>query len=200
MDADNGFEKYEGYVGNEEDFNGIIFYLREPNTNGDKAKEFWFKRIIIDREKYYQELEEAKCERIGTDKKTASKFKNRFNEMLEQLGMSDKQLKDVAYSNVNSECGESSVTTEYKKKLSASADKLEKIIANMNKDELITFTCKDIFNELCQAWSVKEIHMDGLKYNNKEEPLQYFSHIIDGKKITVYEILHPSRSSALQND
>lgn len=200
MNADNGFEKNEGYVGNEEDFNGIIFYLREPNTNGDKAKEFWFKRIIIDREKYYQELEEAKCERIGTDKKTASKFKNRFNEMLEQLGMGDKQLKDAAYGNVNSECGESSVTNEYKEKLSASADKLEKIINNMNKDELIIFTCKDIFNELSHVWLVKEIHMDGLKYNNKKESLQYFSHIINGKKVTVYEILHPSRSSSLQNN
>ena len=62
MDTNCGFEKYEGYVGNKEDFNGVIFYLREPNTEGNEAEEFWFKRIIIDKENYYKEqIGRASC-------------------------------------------------------------------------------------------------------------------------------------------
>lgn len=200
MNTNCGFEKYEGYVGNKEDFNGVIFYLREPNTEGNEAEEFWFKRIIIDKEKYYKELEEAKCEKIETDKRIASKFENRFNEMFEQLGLTDKQLKNVVYCNLHSDSGENSATNEYREKLTNAANKLKIIVENMDKEELIVFTCKDIFDELCRAWNVKERYEDGLKYNNKKECLQYFSHVIGNKKITVYEILHPSRSSCLQKN
>ncbi|MGE9883852.1 hypothetical protein [Blautia obeum] len=200
MDTNCGFEKYEGYVGNKEDFNGVIFYLREPNTEGNEAEEFWFKRIIIDKENYYKELEEAKCEKIETDKRIASKFENRFNEMLEQLGLTDKQLKDVVYCNVHSDFGEKSVTNEYREKLTNAVNKLKIIVENMNRKELIVFTCKDIFNKLCDAWNDGKRNEDGLKYNNEKKCMHYFCCEIGDKKITVYEILHPSRSSCLQKN
>ena len=200
MNTDCGFGEYEGYVGNKEDFNGVIFYLREPNTGGKEAKEFWFQRIITDRDNYYKNLEkeltEAGCKNVKTiirsSKGIATKFENRFKEMLEQLGLNDKKLTDVAFCNVNSDSGDTTLTGEFKNKLATSAVcKLETIIKNMDKNELIVFTCKDIFNKLRGAWPV-EAKEDGLRYNDEEKALRSFSHVIGNKKITVYEIYHPS--------
>lgn len=200
MNTDCGFGEYEGYVGNKEDFNGVIFYLREPNTGGDEAKEFWFQRIITDRDNYYKNLEkeltEAGCKNVNTiirsSKGIATKFENRFKEMLEQLGLNDKKLTDVAFCNVNSDSGDTTLTGEFKNKLATSAVcKLETIIKNMDKNELIVFTCKDIFDKLRGAWPV-EAKEDGLRYNDEEKALRSFSHVIGNKKITVYEIYHPS--------
>ncbi len=200
MNTDCGFGEYEGYVGNKEDFNGVIFYLREPNTGGKEAKEFWFQRIITDRDNYYKNLEkeltEAGCKNVNTiirsSKGIATKFENRFKEMLEQLGLNDKKLTDVAFCNVNSDSGDTTLTGEFKNKLATSAVcKLETIIKNMDKNELIVFTCKDIFDKLRGAWPV-EAKEDGLRYNDEEKALRSFSHVIGNKKITVYEIYHPS--------
>ncbi|MFQ6880342.1 MAG: hypothetical protein ACLRS1_11210 [Oscillospiraceae bacterium] len=200
MNTDCGFGKYEGYVGNKEDFNGVIFYLKEPNTGGDEAKEFWFQRIITDKDNYYKNLEkeltEAGCKNVNTiirsSKGTATRFENRFKEMLKQLGLNDKKLTDVVFCNVNSDSGDKTLTGEFKNKLATSAVcKLETIIKNMEKNELIVFTCKDIFNKLRGAWPV-EAKEDGLRYNDEEKALRSFSHVIGNKKITVYEIYHPS--------
>lgn len=200
MNTDCGFGEYEGYVGNKEDFNGVIFYLREPNTGGKEAKEFWFQRIITDKDNYYKNLEkeltEAGCKNVNeiikSSKGTATKFENRFKEMLEQLGLNDKKLTDVAFCNVNSDSGDTTLTGEFKNKLATSSVcKLETIIKNMEKNELIVFTCKDIFNKLRGAWPV-EAKEDGLRYNDEEKALRSFSHVIGNKKITVYEIYHPS--------
>ncbi len=211
MNTDCGFGKYEGYVGNKEDFNGVIFYLKEPNTGGDETKEFWFQRIITDKDNYYKNLEkeltEAGCKNVNTiirsSKGIATRFENRFKEMLEQLGLNDKKLTDVAFCNVNSDSGDTTLTGEFKNKLATSAVcKLETIIKNMDKNELIVFTCNDIFNKLCEAWKNEDgcdVPYDGLRYDNEEKPLRSFSHVIGNKKITVYEIYHPSsRKPALQ--
>ena len=211
MNTDCGFGEYEGYVGNKEDFNGVIFYLREPNTGGDEAKEFWFQRIITDKDNYYKNLEkeltEAGCKNVNTiirsSKGIATRFENRFKEMLEQLGLNDKKLTDVVFCNVNSDFGATTLTGEFKNKLATSSVcKLETIIKNMEKNELIVFTCKDIFDKLCEAWKNKDgcdVPYDGLRYNKEEKPLRSFRHVIGNKKITVYEIYHPSsRKPALQ--
>ena len=146
MNTDCGFGKYEGYVGNKEDFNGVIFYLREPNTGGDEAKEFWFQRIITDKDNYYKNLEkelaEAGCKNVNkiirSSKGTATRFENRFKEMLEQLGLNDKKLTDVVFCNVNSDFGATTLTGEFKNKLATSSVcKLETIIKNMEKNEKI---------------------------------------------------------------
>lgn len=196
-----GFGEYEGYVGNKEEFNGIIFYLREPNTEGKKVRDFWFQQIILNKEKYYNESEKTNCKKIKVDKMIASKFENRFSEMFKQLGMTDKTLKDVVYCNVHSDFGEKGITYEYTEALNCATQKLETIIGNIEKDELIIFTCKDIFDELCGpcSWKIEKIYDNGLKYNKRKDNMHYFCHIINGKKITVYEILHPSRSPRLQN-
>lgn len=211
MNTDCGFGKYEGYVGNKEDFNGVIFYLKEPNTGGDETKEFWFQRIITDKDNYYKNLEkeltEAGCKNVNTiirsSKGIATRFENRFKEMLEQLGLNDKKLTDVVFCNVNSDFGATTLTGEFKNKLATlSVCKLETIIKNMEKNELIVFTCKDIFDKLCEAWKNKDgcdVPYDGLRYNKEEKPLRSFRHVIGNKKITVYEIYHPSsRKPALQ--
>ena len=112
--------------------------------------------------------------------------------MLEQLGLNDKKLTDVVFCNVNSDFGATTLTGEFKNKLATSSVcKLETIIKNMEKNELIVFTCKDIFDKLCGAWLI-EAKEDGLRYNDEEKALRSFSHVIGNKKITVYEIYHPS--------
>ena len=163
-----GFEQYEGYVGKKEDFNGIIFYLKEPNTEGEKVSEFWFQKIVLDQEGYYDDLSKQVCENIKKTKSIASKFKNRFNEILNQLGMNEKQLCDTVYCNVHAEMGKNSVTGEYKQALEKADKKLYCIINEMEKEELIVFTCIDIYNRLKKAWKIDKEYSNGLKYRKKD--------------------------------
>lgn len=201
MGENYGFGKYEGYVGKKDNFNGIIFYLREPNNEGENTKSFWFKRIITDKENYYKELEAAQCRKIATDKRTASKFIHRFREMFEQLDLSEKKLQDTVFCNVNPNSGNKNVGNEYYEAFPHAAEKLETIVTNMDKKKLIVFTCEDIFQKLYYSWKVDKIYEDGLKYQNKPR-LHYFEHTISNKeskiKVRVYEIIHPSRSPRLQ--
>lgn len=195
-----GFEQYEGYVGKKEDFNGIIFYLKEPNTEGEKVSEFWFQKIVLDQEGYYDNLSKQGCENIKRSKSIASKFKNRFNEILNQLGMNEKQLCDTVYCNVHAEMGKNSASGEYEQALEKADKKLYCIINEMEKEELIVFTCIDIYNRLKKAWKIDKEYSTGLKYRKKDKSLPWFQCTIGNRSVKVYEILHPSRSPKLESE
>ena len=99
----NNGEYTEGFLGEPENFNGIVFLLREPNTGGEPAEEFWFKKVLNDSENYHKSLESSNKEKSKTanSKRDATKFRNRFSEMLEFIDHKENDLKNSVFCNVN---------------------------------------------------------------------------------------------------
>ncbi len=195
-----GFDKNEGFIGNVDDFNGIIFCLREPNTNNKKAEEFWFQKVINQREQYFQELKEKKQGNIVISKRIATRFKNEFVGILEQLKI-DETLSNIAFCNVNSEKGRNKVEKEYNVALEKADEKMEEIVILSPKKQLRIFTCVDIYEKLKNAWNdkydIKEEKEKGIKYlqtkTGKTVKRNRFTCQIADKNVTVYDMYHPSR-------
>lgn len=203
----------EGFLGDEEDFNGVVFMLREPDHKqvkaGDEDKRFfWFKRVVYD-EKYYED-DLAKNE-ITTNKRVATAFKNRFFQMLQVVGL-DKEvdLKNAVFCNVHPEWGDTVATEEYEKTKKGTAVYkmevlVEQCIRRQNRKSLTIFTCSDIYKILEQKYtnegSLKRKE-DGLKYYFKGEKEKKQISEPRGKmvvntgeyELTIYEIIHPTRS------
>lgn len=180
----------EGFLGKKEDFNGVIFLLREPNT--DAQHEFWFKETL----------------KPGSSKKTgiSTKMENRFKEMLDFI-KKEQTLSDCIYCNLWPCSGEKIKSKTYKDvlkeiKKSNRAEDLEKIIEkNRNEHDIYLFTCGDIYEVLKKTWNqynMKEYKQEGLNYNDKRK--SYFECTIQGGKINVYEIKHPSRGATIDNN
>lgn len=85
-------EYVEGYLSSEKDFNGVVFLLREPNNKNKDDKtspkqvtdEFWFKKVLWDFDSYHKELKlkNEPDDKIVKSKRAATKYINRFKEML----------------------------------------------------------------------------------------------------------------------
>lgn len=183
-------EKYiEGYLGEPENFNGIVFLLKEPN-NPDGAKEFWFKSMLDSTEKYLKETKNSRS--------IFTKFKNRFSEMIEYTD-NNKELKNAIFCNVNPIYGKSKATNDFYEILtSGKPEKMLEFFSSL-KDIITVFTCKDIYRHLLKSDKIKVLkETSGLRYKNKNEPLGCFECEIRSTKVVVYEILHPSRSGKIQ--
>ncbi len=209
MSSNYGFEEYEGFVGNVDDFNGIIFCLREPHT-ADKnelpdekkqPKEFWFQKIVNEKEKYYQELQEKEVnmnKRI-VNKRIGTRFKNEFTGILKQCKLNE-SISDIAFCNVNPEGGDANAGKVYKERLDKAHEKIEKIIMLNPQNKLYIFTCIDIYEKLKETWKSKyEIveKQEGVSYKNKQGQKDIvkkcFKCQIVNKEVTIFEIYHPSR-------
>lgn len=177
----------EGYLGEPEEFNGIVFLLKEPNNPGG-TDEFWFKNMLESTDKYLKETKNSR--RIFT------KFKNRFSEMIRYID-DEKELKDSIFCNVNPKCGESKATPDFYNLLKSGKAELMLEFFSTLKDTITVFTCKDIYKHLLLSNETKSKNvMSGLKYKN--ETLGCFEYEINNTKIIVYEIYHPSRSGKIQ--
>lgn len=181
-------ELIEGYLGEPENFNGIIFLLKEPN-NPDGAKEFWFKNMLLSEERYLNSERKSKA--------VFSKFKNRFSEMIECTN-TKKELKDAIFCNVNPLKGKATVTQEFFEVLkSGKVEKMLYFFADL-KDDITLFTCSDVYSYLFKSDKLpNKTKKSGLSFKNK--PLGCFTSEIGNTKITVYEIYHPSRSGKILN-
>ncbi len=201
----------EGFL-DDTSFNGVIFLLREPNAGDGKTQtDFWFKKRLPGNYKYDDStLTEAQ---IRNDKRAHTKYLNRFKEMLTYVfpGSDEercyKELCRSAYFNLRPDAGNRSVSEKYTELLNDPCyvrSRFESIAGYCKKrtaDELTVFTCTDIFNKLAEYYSLPEEDKkpDGVdcgKYGKK----QFFKwngpdHF--GIPVTVYEIMHPSRSPKL---
>lgn len=191
-------EYTEGFLGEPENFNGIVFLLREPNTGGEPAEEFWFKKVLNDSENYHKALESSNTEEsdIKRSKGTSTKFINRFTEMLEFSDHKKDDIYNSVFCNIKPENGEKVVGKKYEEELESS--KLEEMILYFAslKDEITVFTCFDIYNELLELDNIKnKEEKTGLKYKSKVS--RCFEGEICKAKIKVYEIVHPSVSSKI---
>ena len=184
---DSNGEYVEGYLSSKEDFNGIVFLLKEPN-NPNGADEFWFKNMLESSEKYQKETK--------TSKSIYTKFKIRFSEMIQSID-SKKALTDSIFCNLNPVKGNSKASDDFYTLLeNGKAESMLEFFATL-KDNIIIFTCKDIYRHLktSNKISIKKVQ-SGLKY--KKETLECFECEMGQARIVVFEINHPSRSSKIQ--
>lgn len=196
----------EGFLGDKENFNGVVFMLKEPDHKqvkaGDEDKRFfWFKRVVYD-EKYYED--DLPKNEITTKKRVATAFKSRFCQMLQVVGLNEKDdLKNTVFCNVHPEWGGVVVTEEYKKTRKENVTNkmevlVEQCIRKQNRMSLTIFTCRDIYMILkCkytnEGYDVSEL--DGLTYSKGKNPERKRIIINTGEyELTIYEIIHPTRS------
>lgn len=190
-------------------FNGVIFLLREPNTGKEnKQTEFWLKKRLTGNYAYNDAaMDKAQ---IRNDKRAYTKYRNRFHAMLTYVYTgSDKELRHAAYFNLRPDAGEISRSKEYSERAKDSdyVTKKFKSIVDYCKSRtyggLTVFTCSDIFEILAECYLLKSIERDGVDYG-KRGKMRLFKfqwnepdHCGTPITITVYEIIHPSRSPKL---
>lgn len=205
----DGFGKYEGYISGKEAFNGVIFCLREQNTNYEKENEFWFQKVLADGEQYHQNLrDQGVCEQfIRKSKSAATKFRRRFIGILSQLTVQlgvENDLTKAAFCNVNPNGGGNSVSRKsgYKSALENASEKLETIVSHMNQNPIVICTCGDVYEKLKVCWGAKRKvteEQGGIEYNNGEK-YPRFQCEIGGKDVWVYKIMHLSRSRRVRGE
>lgn len=183
----------EGYLSTQESFNGIVFLLKEPN---DKNPEyFWFKNAIYGRE-IYKEIDTEKDKRRS--KIAASKFRNRFEEMLESIGYCKEELYNAVYCNVHPEWGECKQSEDYRKLMGQKSIEMFEALSEKHQ-RLIVFTCMDIYSNIKNYYISKGIlerdTEDGLQYTKRT--LNRFKVETETGTITVYEMFHPSYGSRI---
>ena len=189
-------ESTEGYLGNPEKFNGIVFLLREPNNSDKEKQEFWFKKVLYDLEGYCQEQKE-KGNSTVTTKRAATKYKNRFNEMIEYVRKKD-DLKNAVYCNIHPECGETYKTKQVSEAIKKGIPEEMLMFFSTLKSDIIVFTCRDIYSSLLDSKKIRiKKQGKGLVYKKKE--LSCFECEVGNAKIIVYEIFHPSYSGRIIN-
>ncbi len=198
-------ETIEGYLGATDKFNGIVFLLREPNTNEkensnnehniNKAEEFWFKKVLYNSEAYHKELETKNedLKKITNSKRASVKYINRFNEMLESTGFNKDDLFNAIFCNTHPEYGETSATSEYQKTMEVQATSIINHLSSIHNN-LYIFTCNDIYD--CLKNHLKPVREEkGLRY--KRKVLNCFQAETNSCKITIYKIYHPSFSGKI---
>lgn len=185
----------EGYLGDKEHFNGVLFILREPNSGGKSADKFWMWKVAHGKT----------CGMTGTA--LGTRYQNRFSEMLKAIVMEPNDLKNAAYVNVHPEHGSSTVSNAYqdipRKQLGEIA-----VAKCLSLNANTVFTCPDIYEGMKKCLTeeyrggtlVERENNSKFCYRRKGKPVQMSKFTfcgVCGWEITVYQILHPSRSSRL---
>ena len=187
-------EYVEGYLSSREEFNGIVFLLRE--SNDPKPDNFWFRRVVMgDSGDSYKD--DARSKGAGT------RYIKRFIEILESTPFNDdnpsvkfsqNDLCNAIYCNIHPEYGESTKTTTYKEVMEERSEAIIDMLSQRHK-ELVIFTCIDIYDNLKKYLSPVKEHDDGLRYSRKTLP--WFKAEKNSCKIRIYKMYHPSRSGKI---
>ena len=203
---DSNGEYLEGYLSSKEDFNGIVLLLREPN-NKDKTvqdtkqttDEFWFKKVLWDSDSYHKELKlkNEPDDKISKSKRAATKYINRFKEMLKAAKFDESYRFNAAFCNIHPQYGKTYKTKEYDEFLKTRPTEILEYLSSAHSNITI-FTCRDIYDQLKKEKSLQLLQEDdGFIY--KRNPLKKFSAKYNSCNIIVYEIYHPSFSGRIIN-
>ena len=177
MDLAKGFAKngkcqyIEGYISTETEFNGVLFLLKEPNT--DDQRGFWFKEC------FYHDYDQI-CA-----KRTFTRYKTVFNKLL-TYSESGLKLKNCAYANIKSYNGKNRESSEYRKL--SYAEKLNRLDSLIDAcHPKFIFICQDLFDTLIMINKISPLY-NGVTYKGGsiQKRKCYY------KSIPVYEIYHPS--------
>lgn len=179
----------EGFL-DKEKFNGVVFLLKEPNSRGEPANDFWFKKVIHNEDNFISKL--TKIE----DKIAATKYPNYFKKCLRQIGLNDEELKYCVYMNIYPYSGEEQASRNYQKFLMNFDEKSErwKVIENLRPE--VIFTCKDIYNRIKTVLNISvSDEKNGIKY--KDKTLSYFETKIGNTITRIYAIYHPTAPKSI---
>ena len=187
-------EELEGFLG--DDFNGVIFLLREPNTDGKEADSFWFKNCLNNTI--------PKDKNKGEYKGNFEKYRKKFEMMLQYLEPA-KELGQAAYFNLRPGSGGPEKTYEYDLHLHSQEyvkNRFHEIIDYCKpkaKDRCIyLFTCCDIANALPKHGIIRCLtKRNGITFKRKEKeyPRDLIQFEYDGLNVYIYAIDHPCCSS-----
>lgn len=162
--AKNDKGKYiEGYLSDKEHFNGVLFILKEPNTN-DQG-EFYFRECVSGK------INDMK------------KYINVFNDLLKNHAGSVK-LNECAYANIIPTKGEKNESKSYKNL--PNDERFKRINSFIDKyNPKIIFVCSKDFDALINEENLKT--EDGIIYKYlKPKRLTHY------KDVNIYEIYHPA--------
>ncbi len=180
----------EGFL-DDAKFNGVTFLLREPNSNGEDAVDFWFKKVVHNKDNLISTLTKP------SDKASVTRYSNYTKKCLKQIQFNDEELKHCAYMNLHPYSGKSSASGKYKDTLKEFDEKHErwKVIEDLRPE--VIFTCVDIYNKIKRFLKIEkgDEKKEGIKYKDKTIP--YFEAKIANKVTRIYAIYHPSAPKSI---
>lgn len=216
----------EGYIGNKEEFKGVLFLLREPNTSEKKTKNDKTNKDsecskgdeIIIKDAYSFWVRDIAHSDPKEHDKNAKKYFNALNNILNQLLKTENcnLLKKAAYINLHPFKGGSKVDTDYTeirkaitpsnrasyKKISPEHKNLVesriKIIEELDGLHTVITTI-DIFEKLSKRFGKSKAITSGFHLGDKE--FQKFVCTVnnkDNKEITFYSFYHPAARKSYQ--
>ena len=170
-----------------DNFNGVLFLLREPNSNGKKVTRNdndWISKVLDFKKT-----------------KNADKYRKTFISLLKSIGYSDKNLHDCAFDNINPTGGKSSIGDEYRHfSVHDKANRALSIIDEISPKYV--FTCLDIYNAIKQYLIDSQTNyiesIDGIVYKRgKKNKIEF---IYNNNKIQLFNIYHPCLGWNILND
>lgn len=183
----------------EKSYNGVLFLLREPHVAEEdkdktveeitKKSDEWVGKML---NKTFTEADWKDKKDAKVSKASATKYRNRFIEILSAIGINEKELPHIAYDNIYKQGGGSTQSKGYKEALKKyEKANFDDLLENLSYKTNYVFTCRDIYSKLKSVLEITE-ETDGLRYNNSEHPFKAFTYT-DSKanKLTVFEIFHP---------
>lgn len=164
------------YVG--DNFNGVLFLLREPNSNGKPVSEndnAWITKVLH-----------------SEQTKNADKYRKTFYSLLNSLGFDNACLPNTAFDNIKPDGGESSISNEYKAcSLSERAIRAFSIIDEINPKYV--FACLDIYEAIKRYLIYNKIYYresnDGLVYKKAKKSKIELTY--NNVEIQIFQIYHP---------
>ncbi len=164
------------YIG--KNFNGVLFLLREPNSNGKPVPEYdneWITKVL----NFEQE-------------KNANKYRKTFCFLLNSLYLKNDSLPNTAFDNIKTDGGLSRCSHDYKDiKIEDKGTKAIKIIDEINPTFI--FACLDIYDAIKKQLSSKGIdyiESNGLKYRKGVK--NKITYKYNGRTLELFQIYHPS--------
>lgn len=170
-----------------DNFNGVLFLLREPNSNGKKVTRNdnnWISKVL--------NFEKTK---------NADKYRKTFISLLNSIGYSDNNLPNCAFDNINPTGGKSSTGDEYRH--FSVHDKANRALSIINEiSPKYVFTCLDIYNDIKQYLIDSQTNYiesnDGIVYKRGKRNKIEFSY--NNNKIQLFNIYHPCLGWNILND
>lgn len=164
------------YIGN--NFNGVLFLLREPNSDGKSVEEsdnIWISKVL--------NFEETK---------NANKYRKSFYSLLQSIGLNYANLPDCAFDNIKPNGGKASISVEYKKFSRQDKAKYAFLLIDEIKPSHI-FTCSDIYDAIKQYLIYNHVHYretnEGIVYRRGKKNKIDFTY--NNKDIQIFYIYHP---------
>ena len=181
--------KYEDLIVCKPDnFNGVLFILREPHKYENQSSE----EAVSGNKNWWGKI----CSAAGeTGKETA--YTNRFHEYLNALEClnaiceNDNDLSKAALANINPYGGEEKASECYREiSQDEKYNRIEHILREVRPKYI--FMCSDIYNALKNNIGNEPEENNGVKYNsNKRRQYKSLTLTFENQKIRCFEIIHP---------